>query len=239
MFSYFGILKMFILFFLRFQTCSNIQLFYLFFTKNGGRSRSIWTHAKSRNVHQKLTTCSKSIFDFVGFAYVVIPRAFQLFEKSGFIFPKFPRIHNFEFFTNTMSKDDCFGPQEIIPTLTNFQNSKNVILCFDIDICTRLATIHPCFFKDIGHISMILWILWNICSSFSVPVFSEIRKNEIQICKMIFLKLIRYISNIFRSILGIIKAINTGLQWFKNPKMLSFGPSDNKSEIWLDQNEAE
>ena len=48
-----------------------------------------------------------------------------------------------------------------------------------------------------------------------------------------------YISHIFSSIFGILKAINTGLQGSKNPEimeMLGFGPSHNKTEILLDQN---
>ena len=42
----------------------------------------------------------------------------------------------------------------------------------------------------------------------------------------------------FRSIFGIFKSINTGLQGFTNPEimeMLGFGPSDNKAKILLDQ----
>ena len=38
------------------------------------------------------------------------------------------------------------------------------------------------------------------------------------------------------------KSMNMGLQGSKNPEimdMLGFGPSDNKTEILLDQNEAE
>ena len=49
-------------------------------------------------------------------------------------------------------------------------------------------------------------------------------------------------SHIFSKYLGIFKSVNKGPPGVKNPEimeMLGFGPSHNKTEILLNQNEAE
>ena len=61
-------------------------------------------------------------------------------------------------------KDDCFGPEEIVPKLSKITPPK-VIVCFVEDIGTILTNIHSCFVIDIGLISMLLEILLNGSSS--------------------------------------------------------------------------
>ena len=49
-------------------------------------------------------------------------------------------------------------------------------------------------------------------------------------------------SYVFKSICGILKSINKGSQGLNNPEIMEFwgfGPSHNKTEVLLDQNEAE
>ena len=51
-----------------------------------------------------------------------------------------------------------------------------------------------------------------------------------------------YVFLYFLKHFGILKSINAGSYWYTNPEimeMLGFGPSNNKTEVLLDQNEAE
>ena len=76
--SYFGIIKN------KFEI-SDI----LFYTQIGGRCRSIWTHQKSKTIHQKVSIF-KNEFVLVGVAYAFI------IQTSHILYFQFSHFQNFQ-----------------------------------------------------------------------------------------------------------------------------------------------